>query len=96
MTTDDGSYGQKGFATDLVAGQIAADRPDVILSCGPTCFFESLKKEVEGTGVLTYASLEQRMGCGTGGCGVCVCAVGGENKRICMEGPIFDLAEVDL
>jgi dihydroorotate dehydrogenase electron transfer subunit len=96
VTTDNGSYGQKGFATDLLAERIAADRPDVIFSCGPHCFFESLKKSVEGTGIPTYASLEQRMGCGTGGCSVCVCAIAGENKRICVEGPVFDLAEVEL
>jgi dihydroorotate dehydrogenase electron transfer subunit len=96
VTTDDGSYGHKGFATDLVRAQIVQNSPDVILACGPHCFFESLKKEVDGTGVLTYVSLEQRMGCGTGGCSVCVCAIGGENKRICVEGPVFDLAEVEL
>ncbi len=96
VTTDDGSYGHQGFATDLLAERIAVCRPDVILSCGPHCFFESLKKAVDGTGIPTYASLEQRMGCGTGGCSVCVCAVAGENKRICVEGPVFDLAEVEL
>jgi dihydroorotate dehydrogenase electron transfer subunit len=96
VTTDDGSYGHKGFATDLVRAQIVQNSPDVILACGPHCFFESLKKEVDGTGVLTYVSLEQRMGCGTGGCSVCVCAIGGENKLICVEGPVFDLAEVEL
>jgi len=96
VTTDNGSFGHKGFATDLLAGRIAGNRPDVILGCGPTCFFKSLKKEVEGTGILTYVSLEQRMGCGTGGCSVCVCSIGGENRRICVEGPVFDLTEVDL
>ena len=96
VTTDNGSYGHKGFATDLIKGRVEQDRPDVILACGPHCFFESLKKEVEGTDVKTYVSLEQRMGCGTGGCSVCVCAISGENKRICVEGPVFDLAEVEL
>ncbi len=96
VTTDNGTYGHQGFATDLVAGRIAENRPDVILACGPTCFFRSLKKEIEGAGIPAYASLEQRMGCGTGGCSVCVCSIGGENRRICVEGPVFDLAEVDV
>jgi len=96
ITTDDGSCCKKGFATDLITDKVAENRPDVILACGPHCFFESLKKEVGDTGIKTFVSLEQRMGCGTGGCSVCVCAISGENKRICVEGPVFDLAEVEL
>ena len=96
VTTDDGTLGQKGFATDLLEEQLKTDLPDVILACGPHCFFQSLKKITCRYTVPTYASLEQRMGCGTGGCSVCVCSIAGENRRICMEGPVFDLAEVDV
>lgn len=96
VTTDDGTFGQKGFATDLLEEQMKADMPDVILACGPHCFFSSLKKITSRYAVPTYVSLEQHMGCGTGGCSVCVCKIAGENRRICMEGPVFDLAEVEV
>ncbi len=96
VTTDDGTFGQKGFSTDLLEEQLMAEMPDVILACGPHCFFASLKKITSKYDVRTYASLEQHMGCGTGGCSVCVCKVAGENRRICMEGPVFDLAEVEV
>lgn len=96
VTTDDGTFGQKGFSTDLLEEQMKTELPDVILACGPHCFFQSLKKITSRYTVPTYASLEQRMGCGTGGCSVCVCKIAGENRRICMEGPVFDLAEVEV
>jgi dihydroorotate dehydrogenase electron transfer subunit len=96
VTTDDGSLGQKGFATDLLEEQLKTDTPDVILACGPHCFFGSLKKITSRYTIPAYASLEQRMGCGTGGCSVCVCNIAGENRRICVEGPVFDLSEVEV
>ena len=96
VTTNDGTLGEKGFATDRLEEMLQKDAPDVILACGPQCFFETLKGIVSRYPVLTYVSLEQHMGCGTGGCSTCVCAVAGENKRICVEGPVFDFAEVEL
>ena len=45
-------------------------------------------------------SMEQRMGCVFGACSVCVCAVkengGVDYKKVCIEGPVFDLKEVQL
>ena len=39
--------------------------------------------------------MEQHMGCGTGGCATCVCKIGGEYKKVCTQGPVFDIREVD-
>lgn len=93
ISTDDGSYCTHGFCTDLLKMELERDRPDVILSCGPMPFFRALAKVVGD--VPTQVSMEQRMGCGTGGCATCVCGIGGENKRVCVQGPVFNLKEVD-
>ncbi len=93
IATDDGSYGFHGFCTECLKAELKLDKPDVILSCGPEPFFRALSTVVGD--VPTQISLEQRMGCGTGGCATCACSIKGENKRICMQGPVFDMTEVD-
>ena len=56
-------------------------------------------KDIAGD-VPVQASLEQRMGCGFGACAACVCGIkkdkATEYKKVCTDGPVFDLAEVQL
>lgn len=96
ISTEDGSFGEKGFITDVLIKLLKRDKPDLILSCGPAPFFKSLKKIIYDSGIETQASLEQRMGCGTGGCAVCVCKINGRYRKVCSDGPVFDLREVDF
>lgn len=94
VTTDDGSFCEQGFCTDVLQKELAeSGAPDVILACGPHVFFRSLAR-VAGE-IPTFVSLEQHMGCGTGGCAVCVCRVNGEHKKVCTQGPVFNMKEVD-
>lgn len=96
--TDDGSYGEKmnavqAFALDLEKG----NRPDVVLACGPTPMLRALKKLVNDEGLKCYVSLEERMGCGIGACLVCVCdRTDGRHARVCKDGPVFDVNDVEL
>jgi len=92
VMTDDGTHGKKGFCTEALAERLKEDRPDVILACGPLVFFKTLVK-VAGD-VPVQVSMEQHMGCGVGGCSTCVCRIGGEYRRVCVEGPVFDIKEV--
>lgn len=97
ILTDDGSAGEKGFVTDALARALEKEKPDVILACGPTPMFRSLRAVWEKCGrVETQISMEQHMGCGVGGCYTCTCGVGGKMKRVCVDGPVFDIGEVEL
>ncbi len=93
VSTDDGTCGEHAFCTQVLEKALEHDKPDVILACGPGPFFRSLAAVVGD--IPTQVSLEQRMGCGTGMCATCVCKVGGEHRRVCVEGPVFDIKEVD-
>lgn len=96
VTTDDGSFETKGYVTDIIKEKLKEEKPDVILACGPHMFFKALEKAVEGSGVKTYISMEQRMGCGTGGCATCVCKIAGDYKKVCADGPVFSIEEAEL
>ena len=57
----------------------------------------ALKGVVAGTGIPTYVSLEERMGCGIGACLVCTCGkADGSRARVCKDGPVFEIGEVVL
>lgn len=93
VATDDGTFGVAGFCTNLLADELSKDKPDVILACGPLVFFRTLARVIGD--VPAFVSMEQHMGCGTGGCATCVCKIGGEYKKVCTQGPVFDIREVD-
>lgn len=96
VTTDDGSFGKRGTAVQALMENIGRVKPDVILSCGPLPMLRALKNAVGGK-IPAFVSLEERMGCGVGACLVCVCSLsGGAHARVCKDGPVFDLTEVDL
>ncbi len=100
IASDDGTIGIKGLVTAPIEQRLKELVPDVVLSCGPPPMLRALKALLEPLGVEAQVSMEQRMGCGFGACATCVCGVRGEDgldyKKVCVEGPVFDLYEVAL
>lgn len=96
ITTDDGSYGEKGFTTDKLKALIeAGNEYDEIVAVGPPMMMKFTCKMAEDHGIKSVASLTAYMIDGTGMCGGCRCLVGGENKFVCVDGPEFDGSLVD-
>ena len=99
ITTDDGSYGEKGNAVSAYIKDAASINADAIISCGPPAMLRALKQKLKEEGIKTpcFVSLEERMGCGMGACLVCVCKTSdGGNARVCRDGPVFEIGEVQL
>ncbi|MDD5017146.1 MAG: dihydroorotate dehydrogenase electron transfer subunit [Eubacteriales bacterium] len=100
VTSDDGTLGEKGFVTDALGRRLIEAKPDIVLACGPVPMLRALKDILSPFGVPAQVSMEQRMCCGFGACATCVCGVdhgeGLEYKKVCIEGPVFDLFEVVL
>lgn len=93
VTTDDGSKGFKGFATDIAKELSKKDNYDSIVTCGPEIMMKKLFEIFKDRSF--QASLERYMKCCMGLCGQC-CV--GEGLRVCMDGPIFDekqLSKID-
>jgi dihydroorotate dehydrogenase electron transfer subunit len=98
ITTDDGSTGRKGFATEPFAELL--EWCDQAFVCGPTPMFRAMAEvsRRSKTRRSVQALLEERMGCGTGicyGCAVQVRVRGGRAMRlVCKDGPRFEIRDV--
>lgn len=99
VVTDDGSYGQKDNAVNAYFKDKQSVKADMIIACGPPVMLRALKAKLkeENDSTPCLVSLEERMGCGIGACLVCVCKKSdGNNARVCKDGPVFDINEVEL
>ena len=96
ITTDDGSYGEKGFVTDKLKSLIDSGREyDEVFAIGPAMMMKFACLATKPYGIKTIVSLNPIMIDGTGMCGGCRVTVGGETKFACVDGPEFDGHEVD-
>ena len=97
VTTDDGSYGIKGFVTTALKELLArGERIDLVYAIGPVVMMKSVADVTRPLGIKTIVSLNPVMVDGTGMCGGCRVQVGGETKFACVDGPEFDGAIVDF
>ena len=96
VTTDDGSYGEKGFVTDVLKRIIENEEIDLVIAIGPIPMMKFVSKVTEEKGIKTIVSLNPIMIDGTGMCGGCRVNVGGEIKFACVDGPDFDGHLVDF
>jgi dihydroorotate dehydrogenase electron transfer subunit len=81
----------------VLKGLIAKRRADAFYTCGSNRLFQLMKRLGKAHGVPGQVAMEQVMACGLGPCYVCVRTfeVNGkkELRRVCIEGPVFDLQE---
>jgi ferredoxin--NADP+ reductase len=97
ICTDDGSYGQQGFVTDILEGLIQEGRPiDLVVAVGPVPMMEAVCKVTRPYAIETIVSLNPIMVDGTGMCGACRVTVDGKTKFACVDGPEFDGHKVNF
>ena len=97
ITTDDGSYGMKGVATDMVKKLVAdGEHYDQCVAIGPVIMMKFTCLTTKELGIPTIVSMNPIMIDGTGMCGACRVVVGDEIKFACVDGPEFDGHKVDF
>ena len=97
VTTDDGTYGRKGFVTDALRELLEADGGyDLVIAIGPVPMMKFVSLTSKPFGVRTLVSLNPIMIDGTGMCGGCRVTVGGKLRFACVDGPEFDGHQVDF
>jgi dihydroorotate dehydrogenase electron transfer subunit len=86
ISTEDGTYGVRGYATDVMSTIISKDKFDTVYTCGP----ELMMKKVFDIGLANslsiQASLERYMKCGVGICASC--CIG--DQLVCRDGTVFN------
>lgn len=87
ITTVDGSYGTKGFVTDV----LKTLEYSYFFTCGPMPMFKAIEATATTSGQFSF---EERMGCGFGACMGCSCKTKYGNKRICKDGPVLEREEI--
>ncbi len=100
VTTDDGSYKEKGFAIDFMKKDIEEHMVDMIFACGPLPMLKAVRAYAIENNIPCQISLEERMGCGIGAClGCAVKVISGKEPRyghVCKEGPVFNAKDVEI
>ena len=97
ITTDDGSYGQKGFVTDALNEILSSQKIDRVIAIGPLMMMKKVSEITKHRwSIPTIVSLNPIMIDGTGMCGGCRVRIGNEIKFACVDGPEFDAHKVDF
>ena len=84
--TEDGSYGEKGFVTDVLDKLLQTAKFDAIYTCGPEIMMHKVVQMANTRGIFVQASLERMMKCGIGICGSCCM----DEVMVCHDGTVFD------
>lgn len=103
ITTDDGSYGKKGFVTDVLKDLLKVVEqsthtkyPNLVYAVGPVRMMQAVSELTRNYNIKTIVSLNPIMVDATGMCGSCRVSVGGKMLFGCVDGPEFDGHLVDF
>lgn len=91
VSTDDGTKGRKGFATDLASELVGKERYDHVYACGPERMIHAMMRVCRDEGLPMQASVERIMKCGIGVCDSCAL----DGRHVCTDGPVFDRNELE-
>lgn len=97
-STDNGSFGYRGFVTELFETEANKKAFKFIYACGPEAMLKSTGQICRLMDIPAEFSLESIMGCGFGACWGCVTKIkterGGEWQKTCKEGPVFSAENI--
>ncbi|MBV8053022.1 MAG: sulfide/dihydroorotate dehydrogenase-like FAD/NAD-binding protein [Acidobacteriaceae bacterium] len=97
ITTDDGTYAEKGFVTDKLCHLIeSGTRIDLVLAIGPIPMMRAVADLTRSYKIRTVVSLNPIMIDGTGMCGGCRVLIDGKSEFACVDGPEFDAHRIDF
>jgi dihydroorotate dehydrogenase electron transfer subunit len=95
--TDSEQTSGPGNVERILRGLIAEKKCDAFFTCGSSRLMRVQQRLAIEFGLPGQVAMEQQMACGIGLCYCCVrdFNVGGEivNRRVCWDGPVFDLLE---
>ena len=99
FTTEDGSVGETGRVTDVLAQVAAECKSGVVYACGPMPMLRAVSLQCVELGLPCQVAVEEHMACGVGVCWTCVIPIRGKDghprmRRACIDGPVFNGARI--
>ncbi len=101
IATDDGSYGYKGFVTQLLETLLRDHPPPPtphpplhLYACGPKPMLRAVAELAKKHRIPCELSIDAHMPCGYGICFGCAVRVNGDYKLACTDGPVFKAEEL--
>jgi dihydroorotate dehydrogenase electron transfer subunit len=100
FTTEDGSMGERGRVTDVLARVLTSTGAEVVYACGPNGMLAAVSGVCEQRGIPCQVAVEEHMACGVGVCMTCVLPIRDRhgdvhNRRVCLDGPVFTSTRID-
>ena len=92
ISTEDGSYGIKGNATDAMSLIIMKEKFDTVYTCGPELMMRKVFDIGSANALSVQASLERYMKCGIGICASC--CIG--DRLVCKDGTVFNEKQLSV
>ena len=89
VTTEDGSFGEKGFVTEHPIMQ--SGKYHRVYCCGPESMMRAVALWAQEHNIACEVSLENLMACGIGACLCCVVETNKGNLCTCTDGPVFNI-----
>ena len=102
ITTDDGTYKNKGFAIDYLKDDMENEKYECIYACGPLPMLKAVQKYAIENNIDCQLSLEEKMACGLGVCLGCAVKIAKSPKdtpeywHVCKGGPVFNAKDVEI
>lgn len=102
ISTDDGSYKNKGFAIEFLKQDMEKEKYECIYACGPTPMLRAVKNYAVENNINCQVSLEEKMACGLGVCLGCAVKTATSPKeapeyfQVCKAGPVFNAKDVEF
>ena len=102
ITTDDGTYKEKGFAIDYLIKDMENEKYECIYACGPLPMLKAVQKYANENNIDCQISLEEKMACGLGVCLGCAVKTAKSPKdapeywHVCKGGPVFQAKDVEI
>lgn len=93
VVTEDGSQGEKGLVTDHFCKYRNSE--EIVFACGPPAMLKKLAGICREKKIESCFCLEAYMVCGIGACAGCVSPLLKERKKVCAEGPVFRLEDLN-
>lgn len=88
------SLNYSGLVTDFLKSAFDEFKPQIVYGCGPIEMLGKLAAFVQKNQLKGEVALEEKMACGFGACWGCVCPTFEGFKRVCQEGPVFQVEEI--